>query len=101
MIPDQRDHDSAARSESDIGYDRIGRTYVRVTGTRLGRFVEFEFFLNDEDLSVDLVLPFQAFDEFCTQNGCTILPPKDGAPDGVQQRGQGGGLYRRPQATEQ
>ncbi len=42
--------------------------YVRVTGNRDGKFVEFDFAINDPTLYVELVLPQQAFQEFCQVN---------------------------------
>ena len=48
--------------------------FVRVTGARLGKYVEFEFSVNDADLTVELILPFAAFDEFCRLQNATVLP---------------------------
>lgn len=101
MTPDHRDQGEPAPDIANSGYGCVGRTFVRVVGTRLGQYVEFEFSLNDSDLSVDLVLPFQAFDEFCEKNRCTILPAKPGAWDNVRGEGAEVGLYRRPPATDQ
>lgn len=52
----------------------LGNAFVRVIGTRLGRFVEFEFSMNDADLTVELVLPFAAFEEFRIAQNATLLP---------------------------
>ena len=41
--------------------------FVRVTGTRAARFVEFEFAIGDPELAVELVLQFDQFREFCTR----------------------------------
>ena len=38
-------------------------------------FVEFEFFVADKDLYVDLVLPAAAFREFCSINRVRFLDP--------------------------
>ncbi len=76
----------------------LGKAFVRVTGTRLGRFVEFEFSVNDADLTVELVLPFAAFDEFRAAQHATVLPT---APDAAVQmetlawRSRQPGLLRR------
>jgi phenol/toluene 2-monooxygenase (NADH) P0/A0 len=51
------------------------KKFVRVTGVRSGRYVEFEFSVNDADLTVELILPFSAFEEFCTLQEATRLPP--------------------------
>jgi hypothetical protein len=64
--------------------------YVRVMGVRNDRFVEFEFSLNDDDLTVELILPLQAFDEFCRRYDAVVLD------DGGALQGRGAGLYRRP-----
>ena len=52
----------------------LGKAFVRVIGARLGRFVEFEFSMNDADLTVELVLPFAAFEEFRAAQHATVLP---------------------------
>ncbi|UJX47945.1 phenol hydroxylase [Xanthobacter sp. YC-JY1] len=45
---------------------------VRILGTRLGRFVEFEFALYGGDLAVELILPARAFEEFCQLRGAAV-----------------------------
>ncbi len=50
------------------------QAYVRVLGTRAGKFVEFEFSLGDGDLAVELILPFLAFAEFCKDRNAIVLP---------------------------
>ena len=52
------------------------KKFVRVTGVRSGRYVEFEFSVNDADLTVELILPFAAFEEFCTLQEAVRLPPE-------------------------
>ncbi len=42
--------------------------FVRVTGTRDARFVEFEFAIGDPDIAVELVLQFDQFREFCARH---------------------------------
>ena len=42
--------------------------YVRVTGVRDKRFVEFDFSIGDPTLFVELVLPFEQFQQFCKRN---------------------------------
>jgi phenol hydroxylase P0 protein len=51
----------------------IGKAYIRVTGERLKKFVEFEFSLNDEDLCVELILPYQEFQSFCKRHRATLI----------------------------
>lgn len=69
-------------------------SYVRVTGLRREKFVEFEFSIGDADLTIELILPTAAFAEFCAENQAVVLPP---APAGsVAMNRLGPGLYRRP-----
>lgn len=66
---------------------------IRVTGIRRGRFVEFDYSVGDRDLSVELIMPLAAFDEFCRRDGTVVLP----AADGVDASAAGAaGLYRPP-----
>lgn len=53
--------------------------FVRVTGTRDGRFVEFEFSIGDPELAVELILPFEQFREFCARQQVSHLSPEEGA----------------------
>lgn len=55
------------------------RCYVRVTGTRESRFVEFEFAIGDPELSVELVMPFDQFRAFCALHEVTHLSAEEGA----------------------
>ncbi len=57
------------------------QAHVRVLGLRLKSFVEFEFSLGDGDLSVELILPILAFDEFCRSRSALVAPldASDGA----------------------
>lgn len=47
--------------------------FVRVTGEQAGRFVEFEFAVGDPALSIEMILPRGAFDEFCARHGAVRL----------------------------
>ena len=49
----------------------MSRRWVNVTGTH-GPFVQFSFIVADPDLSVELVLPYLAFSEFCEANGVEL-----------------------------
>ncbi|MBS0445245.1 MAG: phenol hydroxylase [Proteobacteria bacterium] len=53
--------------------------FVRVTGTLAERFVEFEFAIGDPELSIDMVLPFEPFREFCAAHRVAPLSAEDGA----------------------
>lgn len=52
------------------------KKFVRITGVRLDRYVEFEFSINDADLTIELILPLSAFDEFCAVQGAVVLQPE-------------------------
>ncbi|WP_230976802.1 phenol hydroxylase subunit [Pseudothauera rhizosphaerae] len=49
------------------------RRYVRVTGNRPGGFIEFDFAIGDPELFVELILPQNAFEEFCARNRAVVL----------------------------
>lgn len=53
--------------------------YARVTGVRRDLFVEFDFIVGDPTLSVELILPFPAFQEFCSVNDVELLATDDDA----------------------
>ncbi|HYG89268.1 MAG TPA: phenol hydroxylase subunit [Azospirillum sp.] len=72
-------------------------SFVRVTGIRSGKFVEFEFALGDSDLSVELIMPFTAFEEFCRRQEAVVLPMADGV---YVPAASAPGLYRRPDARD-
>ncbi len=77
---------------------QIGKAYVRILGKRLGRFIEFEFLLNDEDLCVELVMPEDGFREFCAYYDAELLPSRaqaDEADDGTDSE-RVPGLYHAP-----
>ncbi|MCE1235235.1 MAG: phenol hydroxylase subunit [Hyphomicrobiales bacterium] len=65
--------------------DDLPQARVRVLGTRLGRFVEFEFSLGDDDLSVELILPTKAFEEFCRARSAVVLPPDASTAEALEQ----------------
>ena len=78
------------------------KKFVRVTGVRSGRYVEFEFSVNDADLTVELILPFSAFEEFCTLQEAARLPPAAEVAnelDKLAWRARQPGLLRRVQST--
>jgi len=74
------------------------KKFVRVTGVRQGRFVEFEFSINDADLTVELILPMRAFEEFCVVQDAVVLPPQADTANELEQlawRAKNPGLLRR------
>lgn len=42
--------------------------FVRVTGIKQDKFVEFDFSIGDPTIFVELVLPFEQFDTFCQRH---------------------------------
>ncbi len=74
------------------------KKFVRVTGVRSGRYVEFEFSVNDADLTVELILPLAAFEEFCALQEVVRLPPAEGVGEEFEKlawRTRQPGLLRR------
>lgn len=59
------------------------RRYVRVTEERADGLVAFDFSIGWPELSVELMLPRAAFDEFCARNRVIRLAARaeDPAPD--------------------
>jgi phenol/toluene 2-monooxygenase (NADH) P0/A0 len=55
------------QAQDDTPFDPT-RKFVRVTGERENGLVAFEFSIGWPELSVELVLPRAAFDEFCATN---------------------------------
>ena len=53
--------------------------YVRVTGTRNERYVEFEFAIGDPELAVELVMQFGQFADFCSCHQVVHLSAEEGA----------------------
>lgn len=71
--------------------------WVRVTCRRPDGFVEFDFAIGDPDLSVDLILPSAAFDEFCAANRVRHLSAEQGA---AVDREQSKWRYGQPGITD-
>lgn len=42
--------------------------FIHVTGTQRDKFIEFEFSLGDPELAVEMIMPVQAFEEFCAEH---------------------------------
>lgn len=56
------------------------RRFVRVTEERADGLVAFDFAIGWPELSVELLLPRPAFDEFCTRNQVVRLEARDDDP---------------------
>ena len=46
----------------------VNRCFVHITNVRADGFVEFDFSIGEPELYIELVLPWQAFEEFCSHN---------------------------------
>jgi hypothetical protein len=44
-----------------------------VTGVRRSQYIEFDFIMGDPDLSVELVMPMNAFRDFCRERQCEVV----------------------------
>ena len=53
--------------QSNVSPSVVPPRFVRVTGVRNNRFVEFDFSIGDPTLFVELMLPFEQFRRFCEQ----------------------------------
>lgn len=54
------------------------KRYVRLTQMRADGFVEFEFAIGDPDLAVELILPADAYRDFCRDNHAVIVSSLQG-----------------------
>ncbi|MDO8347031.1 MAG: phenol hydroxylase subunit [Rugosibacter sp.] len=57
---------------ADGGFD-LTRKFVRVTERHPDGFVAFDFAIGYPEIFVELMLPIEAFDEFCISNKVTQL----------------------------
>jgi phenol/toluene 2-monooxygenase (NADH) P0/A0 len=51
----------------------LNNKYVRVTGVRGDKFIEFDFSIDDPEIFVELILPPDMFHTFCTKNNVKVL----------------------------
>lgn len=57
------------------GFD-TRRRFVRITSVRPNGLIEFDFAVGEAELAVEMILPREAFAEFCEHNAVEILPPR-------------------------
>ena len=57
------------------------KRFVRVTGNRGNRFVEFDFAIGEPGLFVEMILTHEAFAEFCATNKVALMPAPTAATD--------------------
>ncbi|RMF09079.1 MAG: phenol hydroxylase [Alphaproteobacteria bacterium] len=58
---------------------------ARITGVRRATYVEFDFTVGDEQLTVELIMPYPAFREFCEHNRIRLLPSSSEVERQMQQ----------------
>lgn len=57
------------------------RRFVRVSRERADGFIEFEFAIGEPELFAELILPAEAFADFCSANRVESLPAAADAGD--------------------
>ena len=50
--------------------------YVHVTNDSRPGFIEFNYSINDPSLFLEMILPTNAFDDFCQHNAVSFLSPE-------------------------
>ena len=68
----------------DADAETLARRYVRVTERRPNGFVAFEFSVGWPDMSVELALPEDLFNDFCKKNNVQFLDEAVGTKLGDQ-----------------
>ncbi len=68
-------------SEAEAAQDQFDPTkkFVRITGIQQNRLIEFDFSVGEPELYIELVLPFQAFQDFCATNKVQYLTAEQAA----------------------
>lgn len=71
----------------------VRQASVRVTRRRSNGYVEFDFFLGDADLYLEMILPSKAFEEFCATHRVAHLSDREAARlDADRRKWREGGL---------
>ena len=81
-ISEQHGANQAAESGSvEASQDEFDPTkkFVRITGIQQNRLIEFDFSVGEPEIYIELVLPFQAFQDFCATNKVKYLTPEQAA----------------------
>jgi phenol hydroxylase P0 protein len=60
------------------GFDNKKR-YVRITGIRNNKIIEFDFAIGEPEMYVELALPFEAYQKFCANNGVLNMTAEESA----------------------
>ncbi|HIF51381.1 MAG TPA: phenol hydroxylase [Thiotrichaceae bacterium] len=69
----------AVKKNASLSGESLGshaQRYVRVTGVRDKKFVEFDFSIGDPTLFVELMMPFEHYRKFCKRNETKELTTK-------------------------
>lgn len=74
------------------------KRFVRVTGSRGSRFVEFDFAIGEPGLFVEMILTHEAFAEFCATNKVALMPAPTEATD--EEDASAGWGWRLADATQ-
>ena len=67
-----------------LQHDQLTK-YIRVTGDRHAKFVEFDVAIHDPTLFVELILPQQAFQPFCAIHHVVEMTPEQHAWTAAQE----------------
>ena len=71
--------------------------FVRLKQVRSDGFVECEFAIGDPDLAVELILPANAYRDFCRDQQAVVISPLQGAAiDDARLRWSGSGAGDEP-----
>ena len=71
---------TAVREPDDAESDfDPSKRFVRITGIHNNNLIEFDFSIGEPELYIELVLPFQAFQDFCAHNKVAHLTPEEAA----------------------
>ena len=57
----------------------IDKRYVRITGVKNNRLIEFDFAIGEPEMYIELMLPFHAFVDFCAHNKVCHMTAEESA----------------------
>jgi phenol hydroxylase P0 protein len=77
-MPQQTEHDKKSSPPASQALSGL-QHYVRITGIRNQRFVEFDFAIDDPMTFIELVLPFDQYKKFCKKHNAIELTPEQAA----------------------
>ena len=65
-------HQTPSIKDENLTFEQLTK-YVRIRSAENSRFVEFDFAISDPSLFVELILPQQAFKQFCQTNQVVFM----------------------------